>query len=336
MMELPLPILSVVLSAVACGLIWRRDIGHGLARGLFTGVFALIGLSTLMTGLRFGYGFEALLVVQRLIPLFVGPLIYLGFLCFSGVSMARPLSFHLTLAALAGVLPQIIPGAQGAYDGVILLSYLGYALALILLWRRGVDALPLAPLGLARGLATWMLVAAAMLIVMLVFDTAIALSFALGRPDEAVQLITYGSLVSALSLIATIVFVAHKTPQAVAVPERVPPETSHDRLEHQARALLLDQRLFLDTELTLDRLARRLHVPARTVSEAINQSQSMNVSQYVNGFRLAHAADLLKTTDLPVTQVAEQSGFLSRSNFYREFERVYKKSPSTYRKDTRP
>lgn len=99
--------------------------------------------------------------------------------------------------------------------------------------------------------------------------------------------------------------------------------------------MLIETQLFLDTDLTLERLARRLHVPTRAVSEAINQSQGMNVSQYVNGFRLTHAAELLKTTDLPVTQVTEQSGFLTRSNFYREFERVFAMSPSAYRKTSR-
>lgn len=331
MMELPLPILSFVLSAVACGLIWRLDIGHALPRALFTAVFALFAIGTLMTGLRFGYGMDSLLVAQRLIPLLVGPLIYAGFLSFTGTPMARPLALHLGLAALAGIVPQAIPGARGAYDVVIVASYLAYAILLVRLWRRGSDALSLAPLHLTRGLRKWMLVSAAMLGVMMVFDTAIAVSFAFGRPEEAVQLIAIGSLVFALSLIAAIVVVSGRTPATAPVQVT----TASDALEHKARELLEDTRLFLDTDLTLDRLAKRLHVPARALSEAINQTQAMNVSQYVNGFRLTHAAHLLATTDLPVTQVTEQSGFLTRSNFYREFERVFAMSPTAYRKAKR-
>jgi len=94
---------------------------------------------------------------------------------------------------------------------------------------------------------------------------------------------------------------------------------------------LKESKLYLDTNLTLERLAKRLHVPARALSEAVNQTQNMNVSQYVNGFRLRHAAMLLQTSKLNVTQVMEQSGFLTRSNFYREFERVYALSPIEYR-----
>lgn len=332
MMALPLPLLSFVLSAVACGLVWRLDIGHRLARLLFTGVFALFGLGTLMTGLRFGYGMEDLQIAQRVIPLLVGPLIYGGFLCFTGTAMNRPLSIHLGVAALAGLLLQTIPGARAAYDAAIVLSYLTYAILLIHLWRRGSDALSLAPLHLTRGLRIWMLVSAAMLGVMMVFDTAIAVSFAFGRPEEAVQLIAYGSLVSALSLIAAIVVMSGRAPKPL--PAAV--TTASDTLEYKARTFLDESRLFLDTDLTLDRLAKRLHVPARALSEAINQTQRMNVSQYVNGFRLTHAAHLLETTDLTVTQVTEQSGFLTRSNFYREFERVFVMSPTAYRKSRRP
>jgi len=51
----------------------------------------------------------------------------------------------------------------------------------------------------------------------------------------------------------------------------------------------------------------------------------------VNGFRLAHAATLLRETQLSVTEIAALSGFLSRSNFYREFQRSYGQSPVTYR-----
>lgn len=331
MMAFPLPLLSFVLSAVACGLIWRRDIGHRLARLLFTGVFALFGLGTLMTGLRFGYGMEHLQVAQRVIPLLVGPLIYTGFLCFTGASIKRPLLIHLGVAVATGVLLQTIPGARAAYDAAIVLSYLAYASLTLRLWRRGSDALSLAPLQLTRGLRKWMLVSAAMLGVMIVFDTAIAISFAFGRADEAVALIAYGSVVSALSLIAAIVIVSGRAP----LPAPVAVTTASDALEHKARAFLDDSQLFLDTELTLDRLAKRLHVPARALSEAINQTQRMNVSQYVNGFRLTHAAHLLATTDLTVTQVTQASGFLTRSNFYREFERVFAMSPTAYRKAKR-
>jgi transcriptional regulator GlxA family with amidase domain len=55
------------------------------------------------------------------------------------------------------------------------------------------------------------------------------------------------------------------------------------------------------------------------------------MSQYVNEFRLAHAARLLADTDESVANIATQSGFIARSNFYRAFQRIYGQSPIEYR-----
>ena len=98
---------------------------------------------------------------------------------------------------------------------------------------------------------------------------------------------------------------------------------------------MLREALYLDSGLTADRLARHLHVPARALSEAVNRHLGMNVSQYVNGFRLRRAADLLAQTDDGLAEVMAQSGFLTRSNFYREFLREYGQTPTAYRRHHR-
>ncbi|WP_293451879.1 helix-turn-helix transcriptional regulator, partial [Planktotalea sp.] len=103
------------------------------------------------------------------------------------------------------------------------------------------------------------------------------------------------------------------------------------RLEQDARALLISTQLYLEPDLSVQRLSRRLHVTVRALSVAINRTQDMNVSQYVNYFRMEHAADLLLGTDQSVAKVMAQSGFLTRSSFYREFQRVYGCSPAAYR-----
>ncbi|MEM8539331.1 MAG: AraC family transcriptional regulator [Pseudomonadota bacterium] len=76
-------------------------------------------------------------------------------------------------------------------------------------------------------------------------------------------------------------------------------------------------------------------VPTRSLSAAVNRTRGMNLSQYVNQFRLAHAARLLTDTDESVTAISLGSGFMARSNFYREFQRVYKQSPIEYRETTK-
>ena len=59
--------------------------------------------------------------------------------------------------------------------------------------------------------------------------------------------------------------------------------------------------------------------------------RGVNVSQYVNALRLEHAADLLSSSDESVATIMTRSGFLTRSNFYREFQRRYGQTPAAYR-----
>lgn len=317
-----------------CALIWRVDFGNHLARGLFTMVFVLIALGTLLVGVRFGYGIERFIAIQRVIPLFVGPFIYLGFLALTRPpdDLWRVARYHLGAALFAALLPQLFPPLRGGFDVMIGLSYLVYAIALVRLWRKGADSLSHAALSMTAGLRSAMLYSAGMLGVILIFDTSIAISFAMQRVDDAVWLVSLGSFISLLSLIAAVIAVSRLLGDGPAVRAAPVADNAHVKLEQTAREFLEQSQLYLDTDLTLERLAKRLHVPARALSEAINQTQKMNVSQYVNGFRLSHAAGLLRESSLSVSRIMEQSGFLTRSNFYREFERVYAVSPIAYRK----
>lgn len=335
MIALPLPILTFLLCVVACVLIWRFDLGNRLARALFTGTFILIAASTLLVGLRFGYGIENFIALQRLLPLFVGPLNYLGFVALTRpTDQMRPqIIKHLGVALAVAILPQFFPIIRQGFDIAIGLSYLFYAIALFILWRKGTDILAYAPLHMAQTLRFWTLGSAVMLSIVLIFDSGIALSFAFQRSDNALQLITTGSVISMFCLILFIFAFSNRSPKVQNTKRQAPPQDNASAvLENSARMFLADSKLYLDTDLTLERLAKRLHVPARALSEAINQTQGLNVSQYVNGFRLAHATDLLKTSKLNITQVMEESGFLTRSNFYREFERAHAMSPTQYRK----
>lgn len=54
--------------------------------------------------------------------------------------------------------------------------------------------------------------------------------------------------------------------------------------------------------------------------------------KYVNNLKLSYAKKLLKSTDLPVTEVCFKSGFNSDSNFLRVFKTEYGISPRQYRK----
>jgi AraC-like DNA-binding protein len=101
---------------------------------------------------------------------------------------------------------------------------------------------------------------------------------------------------------------------------------------HKIDALLTTKEVFLDPDLTLDRLARKACIPARQISAAINQVYGRNVSQVVNEYRIERAKTLLTSSDKNITQIYLDSGFQTKSNFNREFTRVTQQTPSAFRR----
>jgi len=54
-------------------------------------------------------------------------------------------------------------------------------------------------------------------------------------------------------------------------------------------------------------------------------------SEFIRSIRLEHAAKLLKTTKMTVSEIMFQSGFSNKSYFYREFQKQFQQSPTDYR-----
>lgn len=336
LISVPLPLVTFVLSLVAAAVILTRDFAARQARFFFAAVFALTAFGDLLVGLRFGYGYEGLLRVQRAVPFFAGPLIYLGFAAYTvdGAALRRRAMGHLGLALALPLLTPLVMVLSGILDVLIGLSYLGYAGLLLAIWWAGPNGLIRAPLDRAGQLARWVLVGAVALVVLFALDSVIAVSLALGHEGQAAKVISYAAIAAIAVPLLVILLALRPDPPSRSSTGKEHTEDAEGaaHLVARAAALLEAERLYLDSDLTVERLARRLHVPARALSGAVNRQKGVNMSQYVNGFRLCHAADLLRGSDLPVTQVMQQSGFLTRSNFYREFHRVYGQTPSAYRR----
>lgn len=335
LLVLPLPILSALLGAVIAALVLRLDWGSRKASIYFALLFALLSFSSFLVGLRFGYGMQDLVLVQRMAPLLVGPLMFLGFAAFAipKERFFRHAIRHLGIAAAIMLVLLASPRPVYALDWLISFSYLFYIYLLAQLWRKGPDYLIHAHFDVSRKVSNWMLRGIFLIASILVIDTAIALDFVLNGGSNAKALISYASIPILGILLALIVVL----PSMISAPSAKPVVTLQSEtqeqieLEAKVRALLTSTQLYLEPDLSVQRLSRRLHVPVRELSIAVNQTQGMNVSQYVNQFRMEHAADLLRGTDDSVAKVMTQSGILTRSNFYREFQRVYGQTPAAYR-----
>lgn len=140
------------------------------------------------------------------------------------------------------------------------------------------------------------------------------------------------TVVSAATLLALGALMVAEEAATVAEPEQAAAATEGDAaLVAALERLMEERRLWLDPDLTLARIARRLGVPAKALSAAVNRVKGENISRVVNGWRVAEAGVLLKG-GASVTEAMLGSGFQTKSNFNREFRRVTGKAPSDWAK----
>lgn len=108
-------------------------------------------------------------------------------------------------------------------------------------------------------------------------------------------------------------------------------EQDHSVLEVVDEAMH-SKKLYLDPDLTLSRLSRRIGIPARQISSAVNRIHDCNMSHFVNQYRIKKAEELLKNTKMPITELMFECGFQTKSNFNREFIKVTGTTPSDFRR----
>lgn len=323
-MLIPLPFVTALICAVLAMRLGTSAAIPKQSRLMFVLLFAVTATGSIMVGMRYGYGFDGLIGYQRMLPLFIGPLMFLGFAAMRQPLQGRRMALHLGAAAILGVISLFW------LDPLDLFIAGSYALYWVLLWRifrQGAEGLAGLPVEAAEQMRPWLAGALALLAAIFVLENAIALAFIFGVEHWVPPIITYGSL----PILAVHFWAILKVPMN---PIASRAEVSTDDLA-QIEALLSETHLYRDPELSLARLAKRLGQPVKTVSRTINGATGASVSQYINGWRIEEAAELLRTTPRKVEDISAACGFLSRSNFYREFQRVHDATPASYRKQNR-
>ncbi len=336
MINFPLPVLTALLCCLIAIFVWQLNLGIKRVSNTFAWMFILCAIEAFLVALRFGYGIEDFIWLQRMLPLLLGPMIFLGFYAATvdAKTYARMMGFHLLVPILLLTGFWLFKVQMHELDWLISASYLIYAYWLFQLWKKGPDALSFVRVDITQSLSNWMLRGLMLLAFVLVMDTAIALDFILNKGQHVPQLISYGSVPLIILLIAALIALPSIVTRSKSTSIKQLALTSQDEaIQLRFDAMMSDEEMFLDPYLSVQRIAKRLHMPARDVSGTINRTRGMNVSQYVNTYRVAHAAQILTTSNESVIKVAEQSGFLTRSNFYREFQRIHNKSPNEYRKE---
>lgn len=96
------------------------------------------------------------------------------------------------------------------------------------------------------------------------------------------------------------------------------------------------QKLHLNQNLNIEQFSKKIGVPYRVVSYAINKAFDTNFFEFINSHRIEEAKRLLadkKFEHLSIMEVLLESGFNSKSSFQRFFKRLTGISPTEFRKN---
>lgn len=336
MIFVPLPFLVTLFCTifVVRGLAAARSTGD---RNPLLGSIAAYGLLSFVIGLRWGYGFDALAALQPVLSTLALSLTVSAFRKWAGHRSGRDIRYLDIVLPTLGValIGQIVPGAIG---WVIIALFVAAGLTLGRLALGGADALPRAALDETPLIYRSLQATAVFFLLSALIDLAIDLDFQWTGGTHAARIVAIANLPALLAL-CIVAAATGRAPPRAPLPSRPAPadvgagtgEEADDALLARLDAAMAERGLHRDPDLTLERLARKLAVPARHVSSAINRRRGQNVSQYVNGHRVAEAQRLLETTDRSVTDIMFEIGFQTKSNFNREFRRLASCSPSDWR-----
>ncbi|ULN66194.1 AraC family transcriptional regulator [Vibrio gigantis] len=349
MLAIPLPFVAALLLLMA-GVLLRCRYPQTSQKPFW--FIILCALMVTVVGLRWTFDITLFRFLQ---PIFGACVPVAAWLCFSGAHRSQS-STHLhwlgPIAVLVGSLFYEHVWA-GTLDVLLILLYLGYGGLLLKSSLRVPEQVRLTDV--SKVLAAER-VAGVMLLFSALVDSALSFDILLLDAQHTNLILSISYLVLIPAIVSAVMVVSISTPaeektkQAQAVPfmsERDPegedtPATltrtlDEDEAEETAQimakfdALMRDHQLFKDPDLSLIRLARKLGIPARKISSAVNQTHQQNISKVVNAYRIEHAKTRLKQTDEAITEIYLSSGFQTKSNFNREFSRITGQTPSEFR-----
>ncbi|WP_413732831.1 helix-turn-helix domain-containing protein [Sodalis sp. RH20] len=332
MLSVPFPVITVsaLLFLLALTLFPKKQ-RHGGTLRFLVACIVLLSVSTL----RWEYHSAMLRNIQSGLALLLPPVAWHSFISMTEINRQRHWLLLFVPATLAFFIRIFWPAAT---DFILFMLFAGYGCSLLRMAWQGEHNFTLSRLGESSHTTRMAFFAGCFLCLSALTDLAVSFDFSItGGKQAPVMVVIFQVML--LPLIGAAIVSARSTAalSGSAAREATPPARAelpagelaglYRLLEKQVR----ESQIYLNPDLTLSLLARKTGVPARQLSGAVNAISQCNVSQWINGFRVERAKELLLSTPMPVTDIMLESGFMTKSNFNREFQRVSGVSPTVFR-----
>ena len=108
--------------------------------------------------------------------------------------------------------------------------------------------------------------------------------------------------------------------------------SQNQQLYNRLCTIMEDPDVYTDPDANHETLARLLGTNRTYLADALHECAHTTPADFINRYRIRYAAQLLATTDDPVSLVAELCGIPNRSTFSRLFRDRYSMTPTEYRK----
>ena len=96
-----------------------------------------------------------------------------------------------------------------------------------------------------------------------------------------------------------------------------------------------EEKIFLDPDLTLQKLSQQLHVHYNHLSQIINKHMNKSFNDYINSYRIEEARKKLadpEESGKTILEIAYDTGFYSKSVFNTAFKKFTGMTPTQYKK----
>lgn len=109
-------------------------------------------------------------------------------------------------------------------------------------------------------------------------------------------------------------------------------------IQRKLEKLFLEERTYLQNNLSIDLLAEKLHTKPQYISRTFSEVIHENFNDFVNKHRITYSQQLLQDENYQhykIEKIAEEAGFNNKVTFYKAFSKFTHTTPSKFRKATK-